>query len=84
MTKTNLTIQLDTDVIRKAKVLAARRGTSVSALVARELHALIARDERYDDAQKRAVALMATAKPRGGRAWTRDRSLCKRVDRHAR
>jgi Family of unknown function (DUF6364) len=30
----NLTVQLDEDVIRQAKVLAARRGTSVSGLVA--------------------------------------------------
>jgi len=32
--KQNLTVQLDADVIRKAKVIAAHRGTSVSQLVA--------------------------------------------------
>ncbi len=39
MTKRNLTVQLDEDVIQQAKVLAARRGTSVSTLVAPELEA---------------------------------------------
>ena len=53
MSKTNLTLQLETDVIRRARVLAARRGTSVSALVARELTALVAREVRYEDAAPR-------------------------------
>ena len=37
MAKTNLTLQLDEEVIRRARIVAAKRGTSVSALVAREL-----------------------------------------------
>ena len=35
MAKTNLTLQLDEGVIRRARIVAAKRGTSVSALVAR-------------------------------------------------
>jgi hypothetical protein len=35
MARRNLTLQLDEAVIRKARVLAARRGTSISGLVAR-------------------------------------------------
>ena len=31
MAKTNLTIQLDEEVIRRARIVAAKRGTSVSA-----------------------------------------------------
>lgn len=46
MAKTNLTLQLDVDVVRRAPVVARKRGTSVSALVARELEQLTARDER--------------------------------------
>jgi hypothetical protein len=37
MSKTNLTLQLESDVIRRARVVAAKRGTSVSALVGKEL-----------------------------------------------
>ena len=48
--KRNLTVQLDDDVIRRAKVLAAKRGTSVSGLVAAELDRLVAEDERYEEA----------------------------------
>lgn len=80
MAKTNLTLQLDADVIRRARVVAARRGTSVSALVARELDELVARDDRYEDARRRAIQLMTEARPSGGRAWTRDDIYAERLD----
>lgn len=72
MAKRNLTIQLDEDLVKRAKVLAARRGTSVSTLVALQLERLIEDDERYEDAQQRARRLLAGAAPRGGRRWRRD------------
>lgn len=84
MAKANLTIQLDEAVIRRARVVAARRGTSLSALVARELDQIAARDDSYEDARRRAVELMNAAKPRGGRTWTRDDIYAERVDRFGR
>lgn len=72
MTKRNLTVQLDDDVIKQAKVLAARRGTSVSTLVAAELERLVADDDRYEDAQRRAQRALAGSVPRGGRGWRRE------------
>ena len=84
MAKVNLTVQLESDVVRRARVLAARRGTSVSALVARELDALVDRDERYEAARDRAVELMRTAKDRGGRRWSRSDLYTERTERRAR
>lgn len=84
MSKTNITLQLETDVIRRARIVAAKRGTSVSALVARELTALVAREDRYEDARRRALELMSAAKPRGGRSWTRDDIYAERLDRYDR
>ncbi len=81
MAKANLTIQLDEAVIRRARILAAKRGTSLSALVARELEHLVARDDRYEDARPRAMELMSTAGAHGGRTWTRDEIYADRVDR---
>ncbi len=72
MSKTNLTIQLEGDTVQRARVLAARRGTSVSALVARTLTAMVDEDERYELARRRADELMARAGSFGGRSWTRD------------
>lgn len=53
--KRNLTIQLDDDTVTKAKVLAARRGTSVSQLVAGEITNLVGRDETYQRAKSVAL-----------------------------
>jgi hypothetical protein len=68
----NLTLQLDEDTIRQARILAARRGTSISGLVARELELLVARDARYEEARRRAVELMAESMGRGGRTRARE------------
>jgi hypothetical protein len=68
----NLTVQLDEETIRQAKMLAAKRGTSISGLVARELELLVARDARYEEAQRRAVELMAASAEHGGRTWRRE------------
>ena len=72
MARRNLTVQLDEDVIRQAKVLAASRGTSVSGLVAKEISELVAREARYEQARRRAMELVARSRPRGGRTWRRD------------
>lgn len=72
MAKTNLTVQLEEEVVRRARIVAARRGTSVSQLVARELTDLVEEDARYEDARRRAAQLLGTAAPRGRRSWTRD------------
>ena len=72
MTRSNLTLQLDTDVIRRARIVAAKRGTSVSALAAIQLIELVDEDERVEQARERAQAILEKAVPRGGRSWTRD------------
>jgi hypothetical protein len=72
MSKRNLTVQLDDDVIHRAKVTAAKRGTSVSGLVAQQLERLADADERYEDAHRRAERALARSAPHGGRAWNRD------------
>ena len=72
MARRNLTVQLDEETIRQARILAAERGTSISALVARELELLVARHARYEEAMRRAVELLAESEPRGGRTWRRE------------
>ena len=84
MTKANLTLQLDKEIIRRAKIVAAKRGTSVSALVARQLAELAAHDERYEAARLRAGELMEQATERGPRNWTRDDIYADRLGRHGR
>jgi hypothetical protein len=56
--KQNLTIRLDRETIRKAKILAARRSTSVSALLARQIALLVGEEEAYELAERRALMLL--------------------------
>jgi predicted transcriptional regulator len=51
----NLTIQLDAELIKKARLLAVQRSTSVSRLVADELEHLIDEDEQYQAACRQAL-----------------------------
>ncbi len=72
MAKRNLTVELDDEMIRNAKVVAAKRGTSLSQLIAMELEDLIKDDFRYEAARERALKALANAKPRGARSWRRE------------
>ena len=72
MARRNLTIQLDEEVIQRAKVAAAKRGTSVSAMVTHELERLLDADQRYEVASTRARRALGRATSHGGRSWTRD------------
>ncbi|WP_405167311.1 DUF6364 family protein [Nocardia sp. NBC_01499] len=75
MAKRNLTLQLDEEVIAQAKVIAARQGTSVSALLAQQVRELAADFARYEAAKVQALQLMAEAAGHGsgGRiTWRRE------------
>lgn len=57
-TKQNITLRLDRRTLRKAKVLAARRGTSISGLLAEQIEALVGEEDAYDRARRHALALL--------------------------
>jgi len=46
VTQRNVTITLDQDLLVEARVLAARRGTSVSGLIREQLTTLVDREQR--------------------------------------
>ena len=54
----NLTISLPRETIHKAKVLAARRATSVSGLLAEQIEFLVGEDEAYERAKRQAFLLL--------------------------
>jgi hypothetical protein len=56
--KKNITLKLDSHLIQAAKIEAARRGSSISALVAEKLEEIASRGDEYEQAKKRALALM--------------------------
>lgn len=56
--KRNLTVELDEEVIQRARVLAAKRGSSISRLVAAEIERMTEEETRYEEAHRSALAQM--------------------------
>lgn len=54
--KTNVTLKLDTDLLREARVVAAEEGRSVSALLRDRLEAIVRERKAFDKARRRALA----------------------------
>jgi hypothetical protein len=55
----NLTLKLPASTIRKAKIVAAGRATSISALVAQKIEDLVGEDAKYQAARRRAFEWLA-------------------------
>lgn len=71
--KQNLTVKLDRRLLKKARVLAARRDRSISALLAEQIEALVGEDEAYERAARQALDLLDRGFSLGGRITaTRD------------
>jgi len=75
MANQNITLSLPEEDLREARVLAARRGTSVSQLLARVLRETVERESGYDRAKERSLVLLHEGMDLGtnGRiSWSRD------------
>ena len=69
----NITLSVDQHLLRKARLFAAQRGTSISAMLTEELRKVVADDETYLSAKARATArLRAPFHLGGGKMASRD------------
>lgn len=75
---TNLTLKLDAELLKEARVLAAAEGSSVSAMLAAKLEELVRERKGYDRAKKRALERLPVGMDLG---WTHPAS---RDDLHER
>ncbi|MGA9639938.1 MAG: hypothetical protein WBQ72_00945 [Terriglobales bacterium] len=64
--KQNVTISLSRQLLKKAKILAARRETSISGLLAQEIEFLVGDQETYDRAERQARAILDKGFHMGG------------------
>lgn len=64
--KLNVTISLSRQVLKKVKILAARRETSISGLLAQEIEYLVGNEEAYERAERQAEALLDKGFRMGG------------------
>ena len=64
--KQNVTISLTRQTLQKVRVLAARRGSSISGLLAEQVEILVGEEEAYARAQRQAMALLDQGFHMGG------------------
>jgi hypothetical protein len=58
--KSNVTLKIEADLLREARVLAAEDGSSISALLANRLEEAVRERKGYDQARRSAVARLRT------------------------
>ena len=58
--KTNVTLSIDADLLKQARVLAAEEGTSISALLTGRLEQEVRDRKGYHQARRRALARLRT------------------------
>jgi hypothetical protein len=64
--KQNVTISLSTQILQKAKILAAKRSTSISGLLAGQVEALVNEDDAYERAAASAIGRLERGYHMGG------------------
>ena len=70
-----MTLSLPVDTVRRLKVVAAERGSSISRMLTEHVDAILRGDDEYEQARKRALARLEHGYDlgTGGRiTWTRD------------
>lgn len=70
--KQNITLSLDSELLRGARVLAAKQGTSVSKLLSAELERIVTDDLRRQRARDQALSVLDTGLHLGGGRPDRD------------
>lgn len=70
--KQNLTLSLEKDVIKKAKLLAAHHDTSVTALISGYIEKMATEDDVYQAAKVRALKAMKEGIPYASKRVSRD------------
>ncbi len=71
--KQNVTISISRDTVRKARILAARRSTSISRLLAEQIEKLVGAEEVWERSERSALALLEQGFHLGGKITaTRD------------
>lgn len=71
----NVTLAIPKDVLRKAKIIAVKRNTSLSSLLTQTLEDLVSHEEGYDQARLRNLEVMKRGFDLGTKGninWTRE------------
>ncbi len=64
--KQNITLAMESDLLRQAKQLAARRHLSLSKLLAEDLASQVGQSQQYEQSKQQALAWLERKSPLGG------------------
>jgi hypothetical protein len=71
--KQNITLSLEKEVIKKGKVIAAQRDTSVSQMITDMLKEVVEKEDQYEAAKRSALQVLKKGFHLGGRIdWKRE------------
>jgi len=76
--KQNITLSIEKELLKKAKLMAAKKETSVTKLLTNQLNKMISESEEYESAKKRALAILKKGFHLGGHI------PCRREELHER
>jgi hypothetical protein len=76
--KQKITVSIEKELLRRAKLIAAKKETSVTELLTQQLAKIVSEDEEYDLAKKRALAILRKGFHLGGRIIARREELHER------
>jgi predicted transcriptional regulator len=71
--KQNITLSVDKEVLRKGKILAAKKETSISKMLAEALGRTVEKEDSYEAAKRNALSTLKRGFHLGGRMnWQRE------------
>lgn len=73
--KQNVTLALPVEMVRRLKVVAAQRGSSISRMLTERLEEILRRDDEYERGTRRILSDFEQGfdlGTQGRRTWTRD------------
>jgi hypothetical protein len=71
--KQNITLSIEKDIIKKGKIIAAQKDTSISKMLSEQLKQIIDREEEYEAAKRSALQTLKKGFRLGGKiTWERE------------
>ena len=71
--KQNITLSIDKDLIKKGKIIAAQKDTSVSKMLSEQLRQLVEDNKQYETAKRSALQTLKKGYHLGGKVtWKRE------------
>lgn len=71
--KQNVTLSIEKEIIKKGRVVAARKDTSISKMLSELLNDLVENDDRYEAAKRSAFQFLQKGAHLGGKiTWKRE------------